>query len=290
VKGGSRHTYSLHSQAYMGYRTEGLDLIPQVDEKGEYVGTYAGADVPYGPDPNSTDTHYSPNPKYTRGYTWLKNVNRGQVAGESGLFRVDFAQNNFQKREIDATGLHLKYHSLNDWKPDSVDIVTGYPPRRKENAGIPGLDYMFIHRSGENLDTLFAGILEPYRNESYILKAESLSAAVKVGREAPDDRVKVVKVLLKNGRTDYILWATNNLVTYAVSDGQVNFDFRGFVGVYSVNATNGIVYTYIHDGTCIGTWDGLDAYTGEVVDFTKEISSENDILVCPDQPEPGYHK
>jgi hypothetical protein len=143
---------------------------------------------------------------------------------------------------------------------------------------------MFIHRSGENLDTLFAGILEPYRNESYILKAESLSAAVKVGREAPDDRVKVVKVLLKNGRTDYILWATNNLVTYAVSDGQVNFDFRGFVGVYSVNATNGIVYTYIHDGTCIGTWDGLDAYTGEVVDFTKEISSENDILVCPDQP------
>lgn len=283
VKGGSRHTYSLHSQSYMGYRTEGVALVPQKDETGEYVGTYAGADVPYGPDPNSTDTHYSPNPKYTRGYTWLKNVNRGQVAGESGVFRVDFAQTNFQKRQIDATGLHLKYHSLNQWKPDSVDIVTGYPPRRKENAGIPGLDYMFIHRTGENLDTLFTGILEPYRNESYIREAVSLPVSVKAGVETADDRVKAVKVVLKNGRTDYLIWATNRDITYTVTDGQMSFDFRGFMGVYAVDARGNTVFTYANDSSLIGPWQGNAAYTGTVVDFTKELASENTILVRPDQ-------
>lgn len=283
VKGGSRHTYSLHSQSYMGYRTEGVELIPQTDEKGDYVGTYAGPDVPYGPDPNSTDTHYSLNPRYTRGYTWLKNVNRGQVTGEGGAFRVDFAQTNFQKRKIDATGLHLKYHSLNDWKPDSVDIVTGYPPRRKENAGIPGLDYMFLHRSGENLDTLFAGILEPYRNESYILEAASLTVSVKAGEETPDDRVKAVKVVLKNGRCDYFVWATNGAVTYTVNDGQVCFDFRGFLGVYAVDARGNLVFTYANDSSLLGSWQGEAAYTGTVVDFTKTLAPENDILVRPDQ-------
>ena len=283
VKGGSRHTYSLHSQSYMGYRTEGLELVPQVDEKGDYVGTYAGAEVPYGPDPNSTDTHFSPEPKYIRGYTWLKNVNRGQTADEDGTFRVDFAQTNFQKRQIDAAGLHLRYHSLNDWKPDSVDFVTGYPPRRKENAGIPGLDYMFIHRTGENPDTLFAGILEPYRNESYIREAVSLPVSVKAGEEAPADRVKAVKVVLKTGRTDYVIWATNGDVTYTVTDGEVSFDFRGFLGVYAVDARGKAEFTYANESSLIGHWQGRAAYTGTVVDFTKELSPENDILVCPEQ-------
>ena len=284
VKGGNRHTYSFHTQSHMGYTTDSLQLVPQVDENGNYVGTYAGADVPFGPDPNSTDTHFAANPMYTRGYTWLKNVNRGKTLGDAGIFQVDFAQTNFQtEMQVDATGLHMKYHALNDWKADSVDFVTGYAPRRKENACIPGLDYMFIQRKGENLDTLFTSLLEPYKNESYILKAEPWNAVAEDHAEGKDDAVKVIKVTFRNGRRDYVIYATNKDVTYTVTDNSVSFAFRGFIGVYSVDENGKPVFSYVNDGTLIGTETSVGAYTGSIVDFTKTLAADNHIVVAFDR-------
>ena len=279
VKGGSRHTYSFHTQSYQAYTTENLHLTPQVNGQKEFIGTYAGADVPYGPDPNSTDTHYSQNPRYPRGYTWLKNVNRGRCTA-GGQFRACFAQSNFQELGNPADGLFLKYHALNDWEPDSVDFVTGYAPRRKENSCIPGLDYMFIQRSGENLDTLFTGLLEPYKEESYILKAEPWKAVTEA--DCGSD-VKAVKVTLKNGRQDYIVYSANRDVTCTVTDGDLSFSFRGFLGVYSVDETGKLLHSYIHDGTRIGAKASIGAYTGTVIDFTRELTADNRITIQLDR-------
>lgn len=283
VKGGDKHTYSFHTQSFMGYSTDTLELVKQVDENGEYVGTYAGPDVPYGPDPYSRDDEYAANPKYTRGYTWLKNVNRGTHKAETCEFDVNFKQTNFQKFGPDATALNLnmKFHALNDWKADNVDIVTGYAPRVPLNKNIPGLDYMFIKRTGVNLDTLFTSLLEPYKVESYILKAEQIPVVIKDGKEDANDVVKAVKVTLKSGRVDYVIYATNKTVTYHLTDGAVNFDFKGFVGVYSVDGKG--VHSYINDGTLIGEIASIGAYTGTVVDFTKEFVMDNYITIKPDQ-------
>lgn len=281
IKGGDSHMYSFHTQSFKGYQSDDVAWIPQLDENGNYVGTYAGKDVPYGHDPYSTDTMRAEKTKYPRGYTWLTDVNHGTV--EKGSFSVDFTLSDFRNQIEDASGLHLKYTALNDWVPSSVDMTVGHPQRKAINNMIPGFDYMFIHRKGENLDTLYTSILEPYRHESYILSAESIACTIKEGNEGADDTVKAVKIVLKNGRTDYVVYATNNTVTYTVSDGAVTFDFAGFVGVYSVDENANHVRSFVNDGTKIGNLTSVGAYTGKVVDFTKELTTDNQITICPDQ-------
>jgi len=284
VKGGNQHTYSFHSQSYSNYKTDDLVLTPQVNDKGEYVGTYAGPDVPYGPDPNSTDTQYSKDPVYPTGYTWLKNVRRGVDKNGDGMFNITFSQTDFKHQVLNAYQLRLKVYGLNDWTPDSIDLVTGYPPRKATNLQVPGYDYLMIQRSGTDLDTLFTTLLEPFRgDDGYIARAENFTATIKEGTEGEDDVVKVVKVTLKNGRTDYVIYATNNNVTYTVTDGDVGFDFSGFIGVYSVDAHGENIYSYVNDGTIIGNHTSVASYTGTVVDFTKDFVKDDYIIIKTDQ-------
>ncbi len=280
VKGGNSHTYSFHTQSYMGYSTDDLDLVPQVDEEGNYVGTYAGADVPYGDDPNTDLNGSGYKTKYTRGYTWLENVNR--ATPESGTFSVNFEQTDFNNQVNDSKGLNLKFMALNDWEPSGVGIMTGYAPRTSSNKNVPGLDYMLIHREGENLDTLFTSLLQPYKGEEYIKSASALNAELIDGRTTKDDAVKAVRVELINGRVDYIVYSTNSDATYNITDGDISFNFRGFVGVYSVNAEGENIYSYINDGDIIGDAETAKEYTGKVVDFTRELCDENSIIVSFD--------
>jgi hypothetical protein len=255
-----------------------------MNEKGEYAGTYAGIDVPYGPDPNSTDAKYAADPVYPRGYTWLTDVNRGKDKTGDGVFTVKFEQTNFNNQVVDAAGLAMNVHALNDWEPDSVDIMVGYPPRVEDNINIPGLDYMLIQRKGENLDTLFTTLLEPFKVDSYIQKAEPWTATIKEGTEGADDVVKVVKVTHKNNRIDYVVYATNKNVTYTITDDNVSFDFAGFIGVYTVDYAGNNTFSYVHDGTIIGDVTNVGAYTGKVIDHTKELVVDNYITISTEQP------
>ncbi|MBR2181619.1 MAG: heparinase II/III family protein, partial [Oscillospiraceae bacterium] len=159
VKGGDKHTYSFHTQSYMGYSTDDFTLVKQVDGNGNYVGSYAGADVPYGKDPNTPEPAKSDcETKYPRGYTWLENVNRAENL-TNGNFSVNFKQTDFNKQVADSKGLNLKYTALNDWTPSEVAITTGHAPNVASNKNVPGLDYMLIHREGTALDTLFTSVL-----------------------------------------------------------------------------------------------------------------------------------
>lgn len=286
VKGGKEHTYSFHTQSFNGYSTDDLELVPQVDENGNYVGTYAGIDVDCdpdsegftGPDPNTILTSGSYELKYTRGYTWLDNVQRATDI-EDGNFSVNFKQTDFRGTVDDASGLNLKYTALNDWTPSQVGFATGYAPNTSSNKVIPGLDYMLIHRKGKNLDTLFTSVLQPYNGEEYIASMESVSAELKEGRKSKEDVVKAIKVVLKNGRTDYIVYSTNNQILWTI-DGK--FDFRGIIGVYSLNEAGDNIYAYVNDGDIIGNTTGTAALSGTVVDFSDELTSENYITVALD--------
>ena len=278
VKGGDQHTYSFHTQSHKGYTTEDFILIPQVDKNGEYVGTYAGRDVPYGEDPNSDITHANYTLKYPRGYTWLTEVNRAEKLS-AGTFAINFEQTDFNDSPADEEGLNLKFISLNDWTPSEVALMTGYAPRTNSNANIPGLDYMLIHRKGKDLDTLFTSVIEPYRNDEFIQNAIEVPVVKVSGPETAKDVAKAIKVTLKDGRVDYIVYATNNKVTYNV-DGK--FDFAGFIGVYSLDALGENTYSYVNDGTLIGETSGESAYTGKVLGFTRDLRSDNTITVALD--------
>lgn len=275
VKGGDSHTYSFHTQSYLGYTTDDLNLVSQRDRDGKFKGTYAGIKVEYGPDPNTKTTSADYKTKYPRGYTWLENVVRADKP-TSGEFSVNFKQTDFNNTVEDADGLNLKFTALNDWAPSSVGIATGYAPRVASNNNVKGLDYMLIHRNGKDLDTLFTSLIQPYKGKEYVASSEIVPVVKKDGAATKYDVAKAIKVTLVDGRVDYIVYATNNTVTYTVDN---KFDFHGFVGVYSENALGENIYSYVNDGELIGEMNGAGAYTGKVVAFTNNLSSENKIEV-----------
>ncbi|MBQ9986633.1 MAG: Ig-like domain-containing protein, partial [Oscillospiraceae bacterium] len=271
VKGGNEHIYSFHTQSFNGVTVDGLNLTAQNG------GTYAGENTEYGNDPDTQLTNEYET-RYPRGYTWLRNVQRDN-APEDGNFSVNFKQTDFNKQVSDSKGLNLKWTALNDWTPSSVGIATAEPPKLSQNKRVPELDYMLVHRkSEESLDTLFTSVIQPYKGEEYIESMES-AALVSDGTEGEDDTAKAVKVKLKSGRADYIIYATNNGVTYTLTDGNVSFKFRGFVGVYSVNENGANIYAYVNDGDIIGNTEVTASISGKVRDFTREYVSENTITV-----------
>ncbi len=270
VRGGNEHTYSFHTQSFNGVSVDGLSLIAQNG------GTYAGEDTQYGADPN-TKLSGSYETKYPRGYTWLRNVRRDN-APQNSNFSVNFKQTDFNNQVSNDSGLNLKWIALNDWVPSSVGFATAETPRIYQNANIPELDYMLVHRKGNNLDTLFTSVIEPYNGAEYIKSTRSV-ALTSDGTETADDVAKAVKVELASGRCDYIIYATNNKVTYTLTDGDVSFGFRGFVGVYSVNESGANIYSYINDGEFIGNLNSNADIKGKVLDFTKKLANENSITV-----------
>jgi len=85
------------------------------------------------------------------------------------------------------------------------------------------------------------------------------------------------------------VYASNNSVKYTVTDNTLDipfsFEFRGFVGVISVNAEGAIIYRYINDGDILGEATGLTAgYEGTIAAFDKSYGFgdyENWIDIAP---------
>ncbi len=252
-------------------------MIPQTDEKGNYVGSYAGPDVPYGPDPNSPQS-WRYETVYPRGYTWTHTVNKD--ANKPASFAVDFKVKDFNEVLDDSSGLHLRMTVLSDVAFDEVAAVKGYTPKKSLNKKVPDLQYIFIKRTGFDLDTLFTTVYEPYRHQRTIKSIEAAETVLTDGIADSNDIVRAVKVTLVNNRVDYIIYATNSSLTYRIDD---LFNFRGFVGVYAVK--NGqLQFKYINDGDIIdGKIMNESAITGIVLDYTKELKEYNKITIKPEQ-------
>ncbi len=278
VTGGNKHTYSFHAQSENATPVSGIEMTKQADEKGNYIGTYAGENVAYGEDPYTQATAVYET-KYPRGYTWMRKVRQDKEPEAS--FAVDFEIRDYRKAIKDSKGLRLRMTQMNDFVPDEVAIVGGMVPVKTANAAMPEmLEYVLVRREGENLDSMFTTVIEPYKNDRYIQGVE----LVEVIGEVPDgEMVRAVRVTHTNGREDYIVYATDNTKNYRVAD---LFEFRGFVGVYSVNADGKVIYRYVNDGDIIGSaTDKPGAYSGTVDTFTNELSFENYIdvnMVCED--------
>ena len=252
IVGGDDHLYSFHSHSDEIFETENLNLVAQTDAAGNYVGTYAGKDVPYGPDPDTILTSSATNYlRYPAGYTWLDCVRRDSAPSES--FAVDFKIKDFRSLLPKEQDLHLRMTALNDFAMNEVAIAHGTPPQTGGNPEY--LEYVLARRSGKDLRTLFTTVYEPYEEQRYLQSIENVGVVRLEGRQSLRDTVKAVKVTHVNGRVDYIVYATNNQVLYRVDD---RFDFRGFVGVYSLSGEQPVL-TYLNDGDILGESAGNTA-------------------------------
>jgi hypothetical protein len=269
VNGGSDHHFSFHGPDAQ-VTTANLNLTPQP------TGTYAGETVEYGECPGCSIGSYTDS-----GFHYLKQVRRDNAPG--GSFSVDWkAKDTWNVLGGGAnapTDVHLRLTMLGEM--ESVALAEGVPPQNK--PGNPAsLTYMLAHRQGQNLQSAFTSVLEPYKGTRFIQSVE----AVPVKRdgvlidEADDISVRAVKVVLEDGRTDYIVNALDPSVEYTIDD---KYEFKGFFGVYAEKQGQR-VYSYVHDGSYIiplqsAPVAAVARLEGTIVDFTKEPALQNHLDV-----------
>jgi hypothetical protein len=272
VKGGNDHYFSFHG-AEGTVATEGLNLVPQA------TGTYAGADVPYAQRVDDiAGVGYMGS-----GFHYLKNVERdGSPADKFSIdWHVKDTWNMYGQGSGAATDVHLRLTMLGS--VNDVALADGVPPQNK--VGNPkDLRYLIAHRSGTSMDSLFTSIIEPYKGERFISSITPLIVKLN-GQTVDDSGVRAVSVKLKNGRTDYVVSSLDSSKAYTVElpDTAYSLEFKSFFGVYSVQE-DGSASTYLHDGSYIGKnnevgQDRVGAVTGTVVDFTKDLSPHNEIII-----------
>ena len=262
VLGGTSHTYSFHAQSHNATAAGGLKLVKQVDENGNYIGTYASPEIEKG----GTG-------EFPLGYNYFTKV-RKDCAPESNVFSVDFAISDYRGALEDSRDLHLKMTQLNNFTPDEVAIVGGHVNVKGPNKIVleqtDTLEYVLTQReakNGEQLDSLFTTVFEPYRKDIYLLSVAEVSVDAVAGTPGETDIAKAILVTHKNGRKDYIFYATNKDVTYRVAD---LFNVRGYMGVYSVGEES---FRYVAGGNLIGEEvEKPAAYTGVVLGHSEELS------------------
>ncbi|MBE6913284.1 MAG: hypothetical protein E7473_12255 [Ruminococcaceae bacterium] len=330
VLGGNEHLYSFHASSNEISETHGLDFTlvededgnyisgSQLDENGNYKGTYAGRDVTYikdtktgavrkndgilkenekvlelefGDDPNSAANRTN-RTLFPAGYTWLNNIDRDTEP--ENKVEIDFSIKDFNKAIKNSSGLHMRMTVHNATNVEngakaSVAIADGYPPRYVENKNIDKFKYVLVKNEGNALDTVFTTVLEPYRTARYLKDSNELSMSVYSGEEAEGDAARALKIEHENGRIDYVFYATNNQVTYEVADGDKKLYFRGFVGVYTLNKAGENIYTYVNDGDVIGSsTEKLEGASGRinvvVQSFTDVPAEKNEIVITPASP------
>jgi len=266
VKGGEEHLYSFHG-AEGEAAADGLRLVKQAG------GTYAGENVPF------KDAFFDG--ASGSGFNYLYNVDRD--SHPQGAFSVDWNVKdtwNVRKQQED---IHLRLTMLTE--VNDVALADGEPPQNK--MGNPkSFRYLLARRTGENLQSQFVSVLEPYKGNRNVQSITSVSVK-RDGKAAVDsDDVYAVKVTLANGRTDYVINALNPEFTYIVDD---LLEFKGFLGVCSF-VRDEPSYAYVCDGTLLKMLDRVligslnkGSLTGAVSDFTKEMSANNEITVSLDE-------
>ena len=214
ILGGEEHVYSFHGATMIHPETEGLDFIHQP------MGTYQSPDLPLGKfnkNPYSTDAAANRG----SGYNWLYDVYRD--ADPETTFSVDFQCQDFRKYMLDSAGIHLKLTMLSEEPMTEVAVANGYSIQKAGNPEY--MKFVLARRSGEpGMDTLFTSVIEPYRYNSSIASSELLKIELVEGTEGKLDKAVAIKVVLTDGREDFVVYATNPDCTYAIydTDGTAN--------------------------------------------------------------------
>jgi len=128
---------------------------------------------------------------------YLKNVARAKTAEP---FWADWKIVDPRRTMPAGWQAHVRVHNMTS--VDEIAFCTGVPPEYKGNP--EELRYMLRTRFGENLETQFLSVIEPYNAEPFIREVRALRNEIGSGEGAAR---AAVEVLLADGRRDVILFA-----------------------------------------------------------------------------------
>lgn len=263
VSGGSSHVFSFHGGPGT-VATSGLSLSAQE------TGSYAGPDVPF------RDASW--NTAKRAGFNYLDRVERD--AAPAPVWSVDWAvRDQWNVHPVDPDA-HLRLTMLSP--VGDVALADGIPPRNK--PGNPAsLRYVLARRTGADLTSTFASVIEPYVGTRSIRSSRLASIA---GNPAPDV-ITAVRIELADDRIDYVVSAADPGRDFVI-DGTVRF--RGRFGW--IRLSGGAVTGRWTLGSSVLALVDEDrpavpaALTGTVVSFTRDLVLDNEIVVNHD-PLPG---
>jgi len=186
ARGGTNHRLSYHGPAETATVT-GLKLVKQ--ERG----TFAGPDVEF------AEFYDGPSGSGYKGsgFMYLYDVERSEGPVDN-YFTVDWKADGRLGTIREGEEPHLRLHSLSS--SDEVALASGEPPQNRRNP-LRCMRYVIQSRLGENMESQFVTVLEPYDTTPFIRQVRRL----RVEHEADENSVAAVAVELQNGTTDILI-------------------------------------------------------------------------------------
>jgi len=185
ARGGRNHRL-IYNGAAQTAQIHGLALIPQGK------GTFAGPEVEFTQLVGQGETISN-----TNGFSYLYDVARSGPQVETP-YTVDWKCEDLRGRIPAGAEPHLRLHALTPC--DEVALASGDPPQNK--SGNPRrLRYLIQSRLGDNLESQFVTVLEPYNRTPFIRAVRRLP----VEHDADPNSVAAVAVELVNGATDLLI-------------------------------------------------------------------------------------
>ncbi|MBD3182141.1 hypothetical protein GF312_07610 [Candidatus Poribacteria bacterium] len=258
ARGGKNHRLSYHGPA----ETNVIDGIQMVKQQ---VGTFAGNDVEFGAQGHAQS-----------GFSYLYDVERSADSVES-YFTVDWKAEDKRGRIEEGKEPHLRIHCLTPC--DEVALASGDPPQNK--AGNPRrLRYFIQSRLGDEMESQFVSVLEPYDRNPFIKSVRSLS----VEHDVDPDSVIALMVELENGRADYIISCEEP--THVRVENNIEFNGR-FLLVRTINNNPRLMRMVegkmLRFGRVMLNYDS-EAYRGKVVAVDASDPENHKIYIDPPLP------
>lgn len=235
VKGGTQHDWLAHGHegtfesdiALSEPRTKGTLAGPDVDY-GYFYDNEVMAKAPYG---GTSYTSYAGS-----GFMYLFNVQEGALDGAS---TVSFLPTRRPPGTPEGKIVN-RVHMVGD--AEEVFVCDG-KPQQSVKVHPETVKFVVRRRVGEDLESTFISVYEPYLDNAYIASVERLAVT-------PDDPdVVALRINRVDGGTDYFVSTVDDSIEYSIEGG---ITFKGETGTLSITGDGRVQRAKLTNGSLLG--------------------------------------
>jgi len=257
VTGGDDHLYSFHGPPGTITTT---GLTTRIQNKG----TYAGEEVPKGAWAKD----------FPVGYSHLYNIRKDLNPAPNSTF--DWKTESGYRGITEKDNIHLRLHTLS--LSNDIAIADGDPPQNK--AGNPKkLVYVLMHRSGEDLNSTFVNVFEPYRDKPFISSVKRIDKG---------NRSEIaIQIELTNGHVDYVLYNSESKNLMQLENGILMKGTSGFIREKNKEVLKGILVNGLLLKYKSMKIASEEAIRGKILKMNKELAGGGWMITDTELPADG---